>query len=160
MVSLAVVGFMACGSPAPLPDPADDLLVRRGELVQRYLLTGTFEAVEGARIQVPRTREYRLQIQWLADDCSTLSAGDRVLEFDASSFTSDLDRQRTALQSSERSRLQIRAQGEARIKEAEAAVERARIALEKARLDASVPASEICSLRFAAGMMRSARETR
>jgi multidrug efflux pump subunit AcrA (membrane-fusion protein) len=119
--------------------PSVDLRVHRGQLSQRYLLTGTIEAVSGARIQVPATREYRLQIQWLVEDGSTVTAGDRVLEFDASSFTSDLDRQRTAVQSSLRSRLQIRAQGEARLKDGEAAVERARISLEKARLDASVP---------------------
>ncbi|MDX2437213.1 MAG: hypothetical protein QNL88_09210 [Acidobacteriota bacterium] len=139
VASVALMACFACGESTPAPELSADLRVHHGRLAQRHLLTGTLEAVGGARIQVPATREYRLQIQWLVEDGSTVTTGDRVLEFDASSFTSDLDRQRTAVQSSLRSRLQVRAQGEARLKDGEAAVERARIALEKARLDASVP---------------------
>jgi len=112
-----------------------------GDLVQRLLLTGDLEAVEGAEVKVPRTRDHRLQIQWLATDGSMVQAGDTVLEFDNSSFTANLDQQRTAVQRSRRTLLQTRALGEARLREADAAVERARIALAKAELDASVPVS-------------------
>ncbi len=136
---IAVIACFGCGDPPPMVEPSGNLQIQRGCLFQRELLTGTFEAVEGARMQVPKTPEHRLQIQWIVDDGSSVSAGDRILEFDASSFTSDLDQQRTAVQSSLRSRLQIRARGEARLKDGEAAVERARIALAKTRLDASVP---------------------
>lgn len=113
----------------------------RGELVVRHLLTGELEAVEGAEIKVPRTREHQLQIQWIAPDGAMVAAGEPVLEFDNSAFTANLDQQRTAVQRSERTLLQTRAQGEARLREAEAAVERARIAAAKAEIDASVPES-------------------
>ncbi len=139
---MAVVLGLACGDRGPVaPGGSDDLRVHRGSLSRCALLTGAFEAVEGARITVPTTREHRLQIQWIAPDGSAVAAGDRVLEFDNSSFTTDLDQQRTAVQRSVRSGLQLRAQGDARLREAEAAVERARITLAKAELDASVPES-------------------
>jgi multidrug efflux pump subunit AcrA (membrane-fusion protein) len=140
--AIAISLCVACGDRAPAaPGVAEGLLVHRGSLARRYFLTGAFEAVEGARITVPKTREHRLQIQWLAPDGSTVAAGDRVLEFDNSSFTADLDQQRTAVQRSLRSGLQMRAQGDASLRDSEAAVARARITLAKAELDASVPES-------------------
>jgi len=142
MLVLSVIGGGAgCGGDrGALSSPAD-LRVYRGALIQRQLLTGALEAIEGAEIKVPRTREYRLQIQWLAPDGAMVAEGDTVLEFDSSSFTANLDQQRTALQRSRRTILQTRALGEARLRDAEAAVERARISLAKAEIDASVPES-------------------
>lgn len=143
-VIASVVGLVAaigCSSPGAAVSSPEDLRVHRGDLVQRLLLTGDLEAIESAEIKVPRTREHRLQIQWLATDGEIVTEGDTVLEFDNSSFTANLDQQRTAVQRSQRTLLQTRALGEARLREADAAVERARIALAKAELDASVPVS-------------------
>lgn len=128
-----------CGSDRGDATPPPDLRVHRGPLVQRQLLTGALEAIESAEVKVPRTREHRLQIQWLATDGVMVAEGERVIEFDNSSFTANLDQQRTAVQRSHRTLLQNRAHGDARMREADAAVERARIALAKAELDASVP---------------------
>ena len=137
---LGVVGMaVGCGEPQSGSSALADLRVHRGELVQRQFLTGALEAVESAEIKVPRTPEHRLQIQWLARDGAMVSEGETVLEFDNSSFTANLDQQRTAVQRSRRTLLQTRAQGEARLREAEATVERARIAFAKAEIDASVP---------------------
>lgn len=137
---IGVVGLTAaCGHDRRAPEVSTDLRVHRGTLVQRHLITGDLEAIESTEIKVPRTSEHRLQIQWLATDGAMVAEGDTVLEFDNSSFTANLDQQRTAVQRSHRTLLQTRAQGEARMREAEAAVERARIALAKAELDASVP---------------------
>ena len=134
----AAVGCCKPQSDAGLPV---DLRVHRGELVQRHILTGALEAIEGAEIKVPRTRENRLQIQRLAPDGAMVAEGETVLEFDNSSFTANLGQQRTAVQRSRRTLLQTRAQGEARLREAEATVERARISMAKAEIDASVPES-------------------
>lgn len=139
--ALGVASCLGCGEAAVRRGSPAELRVVRGPFAQRQLLTGVIEAVESAQVKVPRTRENRLQIQWLAADGSRVSAGDRVLEFDNSSFTADLDQQRSAVQRSRRSLLQVTAQGDARLREAEAAVERARIALAKAELDASVAGS-------------------
>jgi HlyD family secretion protein len=136
-----VGGFVGCGGDGGVFEGTEDLRVHRGTLVQRHLLTGALEAVERAEIKVPRTSEHRLQIQWLATDGAMVTEGETVLEFDNSSFTANLDQQRTAVQRSRRTLLQIQAGGEARLREAEAAVERARIAFAKAEVDASVPES-------------------
>ena len=145
VISTLVIGVTAlivgCGGDPGELSSSTDLRVHRGALVQRHLLTGALEAIEGAEIKVPRTREQRLQIQWLAPDGSMVKQGETVLEFDNSSFTANLDQQRTALQRAQRTLLQTRAQGDARMREAEATVERARIALAKAKIDASVPES-------------------
>lgn len=137
---IGVVGFSAaCGHDRTDPEASADLRVHRGTLVRRQLITGSLEAIESAEIKVPRTREHRLQIQRLATDGAMVAEGDTVLEFDNSSFTANLDQQRTAVQRSHRTLLQTRAHGEARMHDSEAAVERARIAFAKAELDASVP---------------------
>ena len=141
----------------------DDLRVRRGSLVRRHLMTGSLEAVERAEIKVPRTREHRLQIQWLAPDGAMVTEGETVLEFDNSSFTANLDQQRTAVQRSQRTLLQTQAGGEARLHEAEAAVERARIALAKTEVDASIPESirsryEYQTLQLAASKARATHD--
>jgi multidrug resistance efflux pump len=140
---LAAALAVAFGCSGPLPDrPATtELRVRRGQLVRRHLLTGAFEAVTATEIKVPRTREHRLQIQRMVTDGATVAEGEVVLEFDNSSFTANLDQQRTAVQRARRSLLQVGAQGEARLRDAEATAERARIALAKAELDVSVPPS-------------------
>jgi len=132
---------VGCSKPDTVSSLADDLRVRHGALVRRYLMTGALEAVERAEIKVPRTREHRLQIQWLAPDGAMVTEGETVLEFDNSSFTANLDQQRTAVQRSRRTLLQTQAGGEARLREAESAVERARIAFAKAEVDASIPES-------------------
>jgi multidrug efflux pump subunit AcrA (membrane-fusion protein) len=141
-ILIGVVGFVVGCGPDPIEaGPATELRVHRGDLVQRILLTGDLEAIESAEVKVPRTREHRLQIQRLATDGAMVTEGETVLEFDNSSFTANLDQQRTAVQRSQRTLLQTRALGDARMREADAAVERARIALAKAELDASVPVS-------------------
>jgi hypothetical protein len=139
-ILIGVAGFVVgCGSDPSEAGFTSGLRVHRGALVQRHLLTGAIEAIESAEVKVPRTPEHRLQIQWLTDDGAMVAAGETVLEFDNSSFTASLDQQRTAVQRSHRILLQTRAQGDARMREADAAVERARIALAKAELDSSVP---------------------
>jgi HlyD family secretion protein len=163
LVMSVVCGTFGCGRDGGVVSSPSDLRVHRGTLVERHLLTGVLEAIEGAEIKVPRTSEHRLQIQWLAPDGGMVAEGDTVLEFDNSSFTANLDQQRTAVQRSRRTLLQTRAQGEARSREAEAAVERTRITLAKAEIDASVPESirsryDHSSVKLAATKARADRE--
>ena len=139
--AILVALCLGCGDSELVVGQSAELQAHRAPFVQRHLLTGTFEAAESAPIKVPRTREHRLQIQWLIPDGSMVAKGDRVLEFDNSSFTANLDQQRSGVQRSLRSSLQIKAQGEAQLRDAEASVERTRIGLAKARLDATVPES-------------------
>jgi multidrug efflux pump subunit AcrA (membrane-fusion protein) len=99
-------------------------------------------------IVVPRTPQWRVQIQWLIEDGSRVRAGDRVVDFDNSSFVASLEEDQLAAIRALRALEQARAETEAANAAAEAEVERRRIAMEKARLDASIP-SHLMSAREA-----------
>jgi len=136
------LGALTAGCPSSDTAPAavpEDLRVTRGDIERRLLLTGELEAVEAVHLTVPRTPQWRLQIQTLAEDGAEVRQGDVVVQFDNSSFTASLDASRSAVERARRTLLQTRAQVETRLLETRLAVERTRIALEKARLDASVP---------------------
>jgi multidrug efflux pump subunit AcrA (membrane-fusion protein) len=119
--------------------PASGLAVRRGAFRERILLTGTLEAERGEPLIVPRTDTWQLQIRWLAEDGTRVKAGDRLVEFDNSSFASEIEEKRLA-ESEAGSQLE-RTQAEARTATAEKefALEQRRADLEKARVDAAVP---------------------
>jgi HlyD family secretion protein len=123
----------ATGSPG-------GLRVVRGALEDRFALTGELEAVSSENLVVPRTPVWELAIRWLVADGTRVKKGDRVVEFDASSFASALGDKRLAV---------IRAEGELQSEIARAGatladkrmeLDRRRAELEKANVEASVPA--------------------
>ncbi|HNX51135.1 MAG TPA: hypothetical protein PKL08_13290 [Thermoanaerobaculaceae bacterium] len=71
-----VVAFatVACGGPAssrsPLTASRRELVVRRGDLVTRVLLTGEARAAHHEQLSVPRTAARAVQIRWIAEDGS------------------------------------------------------------------------------------------
>jgi multidrug efflux pump subunit AcrA (membrane-fusion protein) len=131
----------ACGgrtAPAALA-AGPVLVVGRGPLEDRMVLSGEIEASSSDHLVVPRTPSWLISIRWLAPDGSVVKKGDKVVEFDSSSFTSTLEDKRGAI---------VRAQGEltsqvardrATLADKEMEVERKRADLEKANIEASVP---------------------
>jgi len=115
------------------------LQVTRGDFTSRLLLTGELEAVSSRKITVPRTSQWRVQIKWLIEDGSRVRTGDRVVDFDNSSFVVSLEEDQLAAIRAGRALEQSEAEAEGANAAAEAEVERRRIVMEKARLDASVP---------------------
>ena len=83
----------ASGKPAT----AAPLVVKRGALEDRFALTGELEAVTSENLVVPRTPSWLLSIRWLADEGSVVKKGDRVVEFDSSSFAGTLEDKRLAV---------------------------------------------------------------
>jgi multidrug efflux pump subunit AcrA (membrane-fusion protein) len=67
--------------------------VARGEVADRVILTGDLHAAESIEFSVPRTPTWELAIRWMAEDGAMVKAGDRVLEFDNSAFTANLEQQ-------------------------------------------------------------------
>lgn len=118
---------------------SEDLTVIRGDFRTRYLLTGELRASRSHPLVVPRSGNGRLQIRWMEDDGAEVAAGQRVVEFDNSSFETDLEEKRLRVAEAE-SGLD-RARATARTTEAEKrfAVEQKRAELEKARIEAAVP---------------------
>lgn len=124
---------------------ASDLVVRRGAFRERILLTGALEAERGEALIVPRTDTWQLQIRWLAEDGTRVKAGDRLVEFDNSSFASEIEEKRLAASEAESQLDQTEAQARTTTAEKEFALEQRRADLEKARVAAAVP-KELVSL--------------
>lgn len=138
-VAVAVAGGCGVGTAEDGRSAGEQLGTRRGDLERRLLLTGELEAADSLKIGIPRTRQFRVQITWLAADGAEVRAGDRVVEFDSSAFTTNLDEQRTAELRAERALEKITAEVEAAGVQAEMEVARRQLELDKARLDATVP---------------------
>jgi multidrug efflux pump subunit AcrA (membrane-fusion protein) len=135
---VATAGCGARSAPAGPAAPAP-LVVGRGTLEDRLVLSGEIEASSSEHLVVPRTPSWMLSIRWLAADGSMVRKGDRVVEFDSSSLTTTLEDKRGAI---------IRSQGEldsqvardrATLADKEMEVERRRAEREKARIEAGVP---------------------
>jgi HlyD family secretion protein len=129
----------AASAMAGSSTPGGKLVTRRGTLRERLLLTGELRAGRAAELTVPRTPTWQLQIRWMEKDGTPVKRGQKVVEFDNSTFTSDLDeKRRTAAQAADDLE---KGRAEAATAEAEKqfAVEGKRNDLAKAKLAASVP---------------------
>jgi len=124
----------------------EDLRVHRGSFRQRELLTGELAAERGEALVVPRTNAFQLTIRWLAEDGTLVKAGDPVVSFDNSQFSSDLEEKRLSAFDAASELERIGAQSKTNLAEKQFAVEKARAEVEKARIAAAVP-KDLLSLR-------------
>jgi multidrug resistance efflux pump len=112
--------------------------VARGTLEDRIVLTGEVEALTSENFVVPPTPNWLLPVRWIADDGSLLKKGDRVVEFDTSSFTTNLEDKRGAIVRTAAELATQVAKDRATIADKEMEVDRKRTALEKATIEAGV----------------------
>jgi multidrug resistance efflux pump len=144
LVVLATAGCACGGAPAPAREgdrasSSLDLVVRRGEFRERFLLTGELDAVRADNIVAPRTSQWTVAIRWMEADGATVAAGQKVVEFDNAAFAGDLEEKRLALVQAESDLVRAEADARSQIGDREFAVKQRRVALEKAEIDASVP---------------------
>ena len=118
---------------------AAELEVTRGDLYDRVLLTGQLDAVLSKELVAPRTRVHTMSIRWMAEDGTEVATGDKVLEFDNSSFASGLEEQRLVVTRAENDLQSQAAANQVAIADKEFAVARSRIELDRAALRAKVP---------------------
>ncbi len=143
-LALAALLGLGCARGQPEAAPATTLpapvKVVRGALEDRFVLTGAMEAVSSEELVAPRTPTWTVSVRWLAADGAHVKKGDRVVEFDASSFAATLGDRRLAV---------VRATGELDSETAKAAtavsdkemeVQRKRAELAKARAEVNVDA--------------------
>jgi len=140
-IFLVAVVTLACGAGEAVvgADPAEERLVERGELARRLLLTGELAAEESQVLIAPNANIWPLQIRWMAEDGVRVAAGERVVEFDNSSLTAQLEDARLRVTESENALASKRAEVEGRLGEKRFAVEKMEGTLEKMRLAAEVP---------------------
>jgi multidrug efflux pump subunit AcrA (membrane-fusion protein) len=128
----------AAGVAPGAPGPA--LVVRRGELRPRLLLSGELRAARALPLVVPATPSFEVQIRWLAEDGSRVAAGQPVVELDNASILARLEEQRLAVDTAAAELARVKAQAGADEADKEFGVEQARTDLAKARIAAAVPA--------------------
>ena len=132
---------LACsrGARPPSPAPAPPLLVARGPIEDRMILSGEVEAVSSENLVVPRTPSWLISVRWLASDGSLVKKGDRVVEFDSSSFTTTLEDKRGAIVRAEGELASQVAKDRVTLADKEMEVERKRAEVAKAGAEAGVP---------------------
>ena len=137
----AVLLAAGCAGAGAEPAAAEGeaLVVRRGDFTDTVLLTGELRAEKAVSLGVPKTPSWQVQLRWLAEDGSEVEAGDPLVEFDASQFTSDLEEKRLGLLEQENELARLRAEGEVTESEKLFAIEQAQAELTKARGRADVP---------------------
>jgi hypothetical protein len=99
-ILLGAAWAAGCGGERARPaigEPARTAVVVRRDIVDRQLITGELRAATAMGLTVPRTDSWQLAIRWLAEDGAQVVAGDRVLEFDNSQFTAQLEEKRLGL---------------------------------------------------------------
>lgn len=122
------------------PRTQGELVVRRGALELRFLMTGELEAARSESIVVPRTPSWELRIRWLAADGASVVAGEKIVEFDNADFAGNLDEKRLAASQAENELARQEAETETTLADREYAVDDRRITREKAALKAEIPA--------------------
>lgn len=150
IAALALVLATACAGagagPRETAGGAEELAVRRGDFRERLLLTGELVAPRAEEMTVPRTPVWQLQVRWMEKDGTPVAAGQRVVEFDSSSFTADLEQRRLSAREADGSLARVEVEVAAKTAEKEFAVAQKQADLEKAKIDAAVPA-ELLALR-------------
>ncbi len=140
--ALLLLALAACDRAASMTTTGNAVrtgVVTRGDLSERVLLTGELEAGSSVELSTPRTETWQLTIRWMAEDATLVKAGDRVLEFDNSSFTSGLTQKRAQAAEAATNFRSAREIANLALAVKEHEVQQHKITLAKATLLASVP---------------------
>jgi multidrug resistance efflux pump len=143
LAALVGVGCAACRAEparAVAGEPVRTAAVRRGDVVDRQVMTGELRAASAIRLLVPRTESFQLTIRWLADDGAAVNAGDRVVEFDNAAVTAQLEAKRLGLIEAEMTLRGAQDLDAVATAEKATALGQRQIELDKATVHASVPA--------------------
>jgi multidrug resistance efflux pump len=122
------------------------LRVHRGTFASDVVLTGELRAARGEELAVPRLPQWQTTIKWIAPDGAEMKQGDRVVELDNSTFSTNLDAKRQAVAQAQQELQQKDAEWTADTLDKQLDVERKRSDYDKTKLDAAMP-KEIISAR-------------
>jgi len=142
------VALLAAGCFSGYRTEADAkaLRVRRGTFASDVVITGELRAARGEELAVPHLPQWQTTIKWIAPDGAEMKKGERVVELDNSTFSTNLDAKRQAVAQAQQELQQKEAEWKADTLDKQLDVERKRADYDKTKLDASVPA-EILSAR-------------
>lgn len=144
-VTLALAAA-SCFSGYRTEADAKALRVRRGTFASNVVITGELRAARGEELAVPHLPQWQTTIKWIAADGAMTKQGDRVVELDNSTFSTNLDAKRQAVAQAQQELQQKEAEWKADTLDKQLDVERKRADYDKTKLDAEVP-KEIVSAR-------------
>jgi len=141
---MLVAALAACRGSAPAKrassvEPQRTAAVTRGNVTDRVLLTGELKAASAVELVVPRTTTWTLAIRWMAEDGAMVKAGDRVLAFDNSAVTADLETKRLAEIEAQMTLATARDVSAMETQTKENELAQHQVALDKAKVLAAVP---------------------
>lgn len=149
LVSALVVALTGgCLSGYSDTPPPGELRVRKGELASDLVLSGELEAARGESLNVPPLPSWQTAIKWIAEDGSTVKAGEPAVELDNSSLTADLEAKRQTLTQALQELQQNEAQWSADLEQKQLEAEKAKSNMEKAKLDVVVPRELLSSKSY------------
>ena len=150
LLPLFLGGCFSGYSEAP---PPKELKVRRGAFINDVILSGELEAARGESLTVPQLPNWQTAIKWIAEDGSTVRAGEPVAELDNSALTADLEQKRqTAMQAAQELK-QKEGEWEADLEQKKLEVEKKQSELDKARLKTLVPKELMSARQFETDQM-------
>jgi HlyD family secretion protein len=114
------------------------LVVARGGLEERLLLTGELEADRSDELLAPRTEGWGVAIRWLAEDGASVRQGDKVVELDNTAILETINDLDLAVSQAVTDLESQRATSAVALEDKRFEVETQRIALAKAQLDAEI----------------------
>jgi len=139
-IVMAAAGVSGCGGAVAGSRgaaPAGEAVVVRHPVEDVFLLTGELAAVHSVSISAPRGAQ--LQIRWMVEDGSDVTEGERVIEFDSSRLSENIEELRLKVQQAANERESRERTLLAEADRKRVAVEKAEVEAEKARIDAVVP---------------------
>jgi multidrug resistance efflux pump len=146
-VSCVVVAIASCAradatphaGPAAVVEPAP-LVVRRGAIEQRMLLTGQVEAAVSIPLDVPRTDDWNLTIRSLPQDGAVVRAGDPVVELDNAAVVERIRETELNVIEAASALAEQQAKSAVDVADKQFEVEKQKAAVDKGRLDTAIPA--------------------
>lgn len=135
--AIAALVLTACFSG--YREKSQSLTVRRGTFKSDVVLTGELEAAQGSAITVPTLPNWQTSIKWLATDGVVVREGERVVELDNSTFTTDLDSKRQAELQALQELQQRTEEWSADLKQKALEFEKRKSELDKAKIAADIP---------------------
>lgn len=127
---------------------AGEVRVRRGSFTSDVILSGELEAARGDSLAVPQLPSWQTAIKWIAEDGSTVKAGEPVAELDNSALTADLEQKRQTATQAAQELKQKEGEWEADLEQKQLDVEKKKSEMEKARLSAVVPKDLLSARQF------------
>jgi len=136
---LGVLALPACFSGYSETPDQGELRVRRGAFTNEMVLSGEVEAARGDFLSVPPLPSWQTAIKWLAEEGTTVKAGEVVVELDNSSLTAELESKRQTATQALQEMQQKSAEWVADLEDKQLDVEKKKSELDKAAIEAAVP---------------------